>query len=244
MDIDKMLEGDGNTSDPKSGTATAEPKIEPLGQRPDEEVEFSKLTGSSRDRFTEMYRRAKEAENKLAQQQTYVPPAPQSRHETDLQNRQVLEQLDNAGVATKDFTKAQLSEATNQIRWELKQNSLGEKYKGENGEPKYERELVEDYIRNHSQYQYYDPEDVFKYKMYPDEFENMKAQNQTQRPHGSTSLKPNKAQTRQDALTPEYIEERLKQSDGDAWYDANKDEINKVVYNHTQQFKGQNFGGM
>ncbi len=237
--IDKMLQGDDTTPASQAETGQQDDSIEPIEQQTEEEVEFSKLSGSAQERVRELVRRAKDAEERASMAQTYVPPAPNTLAPDQ---KQAIETLSGFGISTDDKVDQKIAEGVNQVRWELRNTNLQQKYSGANGEPKYDPVEVEDYIRSHSQYRYYDPEDVFKFKMFPDEFSNAETVEQTSKPR-TTSLRPTKAQTRQDALTPEYIEERLKQPDADEWYTANLDEINKVVTNHTNQFKGTNFGG-
>lgn len=234
--IDDMLR-DGDQPGASPAPNDGQPTDPNAGQQPDEEVEFNKLSGSAQERIREMWRRARTAEEErdtLRQQQPNVPPAPQL--DANTQQRQALETLDQAGVATKDFTKREVTQGIAEIKLELRNQNLVQKYM--DAPVQFNPDEIEDYKRTHPQYASYDPEDVFLYKMYPDEFANQR-QTQTKR---SSNIRPTKQMQRQDALTPEYIEERLKQPDGDEWYEKNKDEINKVVYNHTQQFKGVNFG--
>lgn len=210
---------------------------QPLEQQTEEEVEFNRLSGSSQERIRELVRRARDAENKLGSiQPAYVPPAPNTLAPDQ---RQAVETLAQFGIATDDKVDRKISEGVNTIRWEMENQRLQQKYSGSNGEPQYVREEVEDYIRNHPQYQGYAAEDVFKYKMFPDEFSNLDMQRTAPTRTRTSSLRPTKQQSRQDALTPEFIEERLKASDGQQWYDDNLDEINKVVANHTMSFKGK-----
>ena len=238
-DLDAMLQGEDTPSASQAGNqGQQDDSIQRIEQQTDEEVEFNKLSGSAQDRIREIIRQKNDALERANSNPSYIPPAPNS---VAPDQKQAIETLSSFGIATDDKVERKVAEGINQVRWELLNVNLQQKYPGTNGEPKYDSVEVEDYMRSHPQYQYYNPEDVFKYKMYPDEFANLSTQQQT-RPR-TQSLKPNKAQTRQDALTPEYIEERLKQPDADEWYDSHKDEINKVVYNHTQQFKGTSFGG-
>ena len=232
-----MLQGDGTPAAPQAGTDQQVDPIQPIEQQSEEEVEFSKLSGSAQERVRELVRRAKDAEERAQQAYTPPPPAPAP---LAFDQKQAIETLSGFGISTDDKVDNKIAEGINQVRWELRNTNLQQKYSGENSEPKYDPSEVEDYIRTHPQYRYYDPEEVFKFKMFPDEFSNVEA---TKPKPKASSLRPTKALTRQDALTPEYIEERLKAEDADTWYEANKDEINKVVYNHTQQFKGTNFGG-
>lgn len=247
--IDKMLQGEGTppASPAQNIQQDDSSEIRPIEQQTEEEVEFSKLSGSAQDRFRTALRRARDAEERLtnleSQRPTYMPPpGPGLMPE----QKQAIDTLSGFGISTDEKVDRKISEGINSVRWELKMQNLEGRYDGSNDVPKFSREEVEDYVRTHPQYDRYDPEDVFKMKMYPDEFLNLElAKRGTPAKTRAGSLKPTRATAagQQGALTPEYIEERLKQSDGDDWYDANKDEINKVVYNHTMQFKGSNFSG-
>ena len=221
-----MLQGEET---PSTSQVETDQQVDTQVQPTEEEVQFNSLSGSAQDRFSEMFRRAREAENKLGQVPAYTPPTTQNQ-ETELKT------LSNFGVTTDD----KLAKTKTEILDAIKDQDLSTRYSGENGLPKYDPNDVADYKRRHPEYAGTPNELLFKAVMYPDEFSANTTPVPTRKP---TSLRPVKTQSRQDALTPEFIEERLKQPDGDSWYDANKDEINKVVYNHTQQFKGQNFGG-
>lgn len=234
-----MLQDDNpGASSAQDGQQNAPAQVQPTGQQSEEEVEFNRLSGSAQDRFKDVWARAREAEEALAAEraarQTYVPPAPGNNMLPD--QKTAIETLSNFGIATDDKVDRKVSQATNQILWNMEQQRLEGKYTGEKGEPQYVREEVEDYIRKHPQYAGYAAEDVFKYKMFPSEFENMGT---TGTPRKSSTLRPTKAQVMDETLTPEYIEERLKQPDGQQWYQDHLDEINNVVKNHTLQFKGK-----
>lgn len=232
--IDDMLQGDDQ---PESPANEGQQDVQSTSE---EEVEFNKLKGSSQQRVRELWLRAKKAEEEASslrsqQQQPSVPPAP----DPNFQQQQALDILSKAGVATDDKVKKEVNSAVEQIRRDLRNANLTQKYDGENSPVAFNPDEVADYQRTHPQYASYDPEDVFLYKMYPDEFANAQiSRNSGTRIQG---IKPTKQHQRQEALTPEFIEQRLQQPDGDEWYEKNQEEINKVVYNHTMQFKGQNF---
>ena len=239
-DLDKMLDGNDNpsVSSAQDGSQQVDSiQGNPIEQQP-EEVEFNKLSGSARDRIKAIWARAREAEEALeaerSTRQTYVPPAPASNLAPDQET--AIKTLEKFGISTDSKVDQKLAQVQNQILWNFEQQRLEEKYTGENDEPQYVREEVEDYIRKHPQYAGYAAEDVFKYKMFPDEFENLKTPGTPKR---TSTLKPTKAQVMDETLTPEYIEERLKQPDGQQWYTDHLDEINNVVKNHTLQFKGK-----
>lgn len=206
----------------------------------DEEVEFNSLSGSSQERIRELVRRARDAENKLGsiQQPAYVPPAPNTLAPDQ---KQALETLSQFGVATDEKVDRKVAESFNQIRWEMENQRLASKYTGSNGEPQYVREEVEDYIRNHPQYSGYAPEDVFRYKMFPDEISKFESENRgSSQRQRTSSFRPTKSQGQlsSSAITSENVEEMVKSHDQD-WYDEHIDEINKAVSQHTSQFRGR-----
>lgn len=238
-ELDAMLQGDDSSSVPPAGTTgQQDDSIRKIEQQTEEEVEFNGLSGSARERFEEMYKRAKEAENKLGQQQqTYVPPAPNTLAPDQ---KQALETLSQYGVATDEKVDKKLSEEFNRLRWDMENQRLESTYSGKNGEPQYKKEEVEDYIRNHPQYSGYAAEDVFKFKMFPDEFSNMQQKGSSSQ--RSSSLRPTRSQVMsEDVITAENVEEMVK-SHSQEWYNENQEAINKAVAAHTQQFKGVNFG--
>lgn len=238
-ELDQLLQGtdDQSSASPAQteGQQTDFGKQKATEQQTEEEVEFNKLPGHTQERVRELLRRAKDAETRLAASVSYIPPAPNTLASDQ---QQAINTLSQFGIATDEKVDKKLAEGLNSLRWDMEQTRLSQKYVGTGGEPQYVREEVEDYIRNHPQYQGYAPEDVFRYKMFPDEFLNLELQKGSPKTKTS-SIKPTKAETRQEALTPEYIEERLKQPDGQQWYENNLDEINNVVKNYTLQFKGQ-----
>lgn len=200
-------------------------QVVPLVNQSPEEVEFNSLSGNAQERVRELVRRAKEAEERVPTP-AYVPPAPMTPENPDV--RDAVRKLSEVGIATKDDVNATVEQKLNQIRWENEMNRLHSSYSGDDGKPQFVREEVEDYIRTHPQYLGYAPEDVFKFKMFPDEFTGAPSQ-PTRR---SPSLKPTKQQTQQNAMTVEYIAERTdinKYPDAREWQEEHKAEIDKVL---------------
>lgn len=236
---DTTVQGQDQT--PGSQTETQDQQadsnqVRPLEQQAEEEVEFNNLSGSAQERVRELVRRAKDAEGRAATT-AYVPPAPQQ--DLALDQRQALDTLSQFGVATDEKVDRKIQENLNSLRWDMENGRLESKYDGSNGGPQYVKEEVEDYIRTHPQLMGYAPEDVFKFKMFPDEFSNLEAQQRGSNTGRSSTLRPTKANVMQEALSPEAIERRLQEPDGQQWYEEHLDEINKVVTNHTLQFKGK-----
>jgi hypothetical protein len=66
--------------------------------------------------------------------------------------------------------------------------------------------------------------------MYDEELLNIEFQKrQGQSSRTTKTLKPTRTQVQGDSLTPEYIEERLKQPDAQQWYSDNVTKINAVL---------------
>ena len=232
-DLDDMLQGKDEITSSASPAGT-KPQAKELGepiegtnQQSPEEVEFNSLKGSARERFRDMFRRAREAEEKLAiapaGQPSYTP-APQP----NLQVKDAVEKLSAVGITTDEKLDRKLSESIGGLRYQFELERLGTHYNGENNAPKFEKDEYEDYVKRHPEYAGYQIEDVFHYKMYPEEFRDWESQN-VRRPVGQRTLKPTKNMAPSEGLTPESIEARLKEPDGRAWYEKHKDEINRVV---------------
>lgn len=241
-DIDRMLQGEDTPSASQAQTlGQQDDSIQRIEQQTEEEIEFNKLSGSTQERIKKLIRDKQEAEARAYQQApSYVPPAPNTLAPDQ---KQAIDTLRQFGITTKDDVKEEVNQGLNQIKWELKNQTLESKYSGSDGTPKYDREEVEDYMRSHPQYQYYDPEDVFKYKMFPDEFSAAGTQQAPSR-QKTSSLKPVKSNPQVNAFSDiDTLQRRLAEPDGDEYYEAHKDEINRAVAEHTQKFKGTNFGG-
>jgi hypothetical protein len=237
-DLDQMLQGqdkapaspaqtEGQEGEPIEGE---EPKKEPTS----EEVEFNKLAGSTQDRIKKLVqdkRELLERNRRLETIQGSVPPPPPGVVNPDVKS--AVEKLDEVGIATKDYTKEQINESLASLRYENEINRLTDKYSGAKGEPQFVREEYEEFVSSHPQYKNYFPEDVFKEKMFRDEFLNLEvAERQSPESKGTKTLKPTKTQVTKESLTPEYIEEQLKslqEPQRSQWYNEHVDEINAVL---------------
>lgn len=242
-DVDDMLKGQDDqtpvsqTQTKGQGTELDQPDA--TSQQSPEEVEFGKLSGNTQERIRKLVQRARDAEEKatMAQSQQYVPPAPINYQSPD--NQAAINALENAGVATDRKVDAKLRNSLNQVMWEFEQSRLESKYTGVDGEPKYDRTEVEDYIRHNPQLAGYSAEDVFRYKMFPDEFTEAEVKKRGSSPQGgSRTLRPTKSSVHEETLTPEYIAEmtdinKVGKDAATRFYDEHKDEIDKVLKNMT-----------
>ena len=231
-DLDQMLQG-ANDQPPASqaNQGGQDDTVTPLNQQP-EEVEFNSLSGNAQDRVRELVKRAKDAEaeaervKNFAPQPAYVPSAPVTPDNLEVQ--QAVRKLSEVGIATKEDVESTINTRLNQIRWDQEMSRLSNEYSGNDNSPKFVREEVEDYIRSHPQFMGYAPEDVFKYKMFPDNYTGTQsAQRHT------PSLRPTKPVTGQPgAMSVEFIAERTditKYPDAREWQEEHKAEIDKVL---------------
>ena len=221
-DLDQMLQGAEDQTPAPQANLGGQPEVKPL-ETP-EEVEWNSLSGSSQERFREIIRAKNEALAQASQPAQYVPPAPLTPSNPEVQD--AVRKLSDVGLATKDEVDKRLDEKLNAIRWEQEMEKLSNKYSGENNTPQFDRTEVEDYIRSHPQFLNYAPEDVFKFKMHePDEF----GKATTKR---TSTLRPTKQPAPENAMTVEFIADRTdakKYPDAREWQEEHKAEIDKVL---------------
>lgn len=229
-DLDRMLQGTDQPVDSPAQTDGQEgDTTQPVEQQSPEEVEFNSLTGSTKDRIRQLAREKRELQQRLEQQQqTYVPPAPNSNFR-DPQEEAAIRTLADKGIALKDDVRRTVDESVNAMRWEFENGRLESKWHGQEGTPSYVREEVESFIQSHPQYRAVPPEVVFKSFMFPDEFLDYEIKRRGTKTTQSTTYRPTKQAVAQEGMTPEYIEQRLQQPDGRQWYDEHLDEINAVL---------------
>ena len=222
-ELDNMLQGaeDQSPASP-ANSGDQDAAVTPL-QTP-EEVEFNSLKGNTQERIRELIQQKNDA---IAQAQApaYVPPAPLTPNNPDVQD--AVRKLSDVGIATKDDVSKTVDDRLNVIRWEQEMSRLSTNYSGQDGSPQFDRTEVEDYIRSHPQFLNYAPEDVFKFKMHePDEFGAVKTVKR------SSTLRPTRAAAPEPAMTVEFIADRTdssKHTDAREWQDEHKAEIDKVL---------------
>lgn len=240
-DLDTFLQDQNQATDPASqpennnGSNSGEPnQIEQPGGQSEEEVEFNTLSGSAQDRFRKVYRDLKEKERQLqmvAEGRGVLPPPPPGGINDNPAIKDAKDKLTNiVGLADKDYVRSEVRNGLAAIRYEYELTRLENLYEGNDGRPKFTREEYEDFVSRHPNLNGYAPEDVYRYKMYPEELKEWElghAGQQFQRA-GSSSLRPTRTNRVEEELTPEKIEENL-QKFGQAWYDKNIDKINEVM---------------
>ncbi len=223
-ELDQMLQGAEDQSQVSPAEGGQDATVQPLNQTP-EEVEFNSLSGNTQERIRELIRQKNEALQN--QQVAYVPPAPTTPDNPDVQ--EAVRKLNQVGIATKDDVNKTVEEKLNQIRWDQEMSRLEGSFNGQDGTPQFNRVEVEDYIRTHPQFMGYTPEDVFKFKMFPDDFMGAR-QPQTKR---SSTLRPSKPAAPSAGLTVEEIADKTNFAKyGPAaleWQEEHKTEIDKVL---------------
>lgn len=238
-DLDAMLQGtDPSQASQAKNDGQADDSIQgqPVEQQTPEEIEFNSLSGSTQDRIKKLAqdkrRMAEELETLRRGQTAYIPPAPGSNYQNP-DEEAAIKTLASKGIATDEKVNRLLDERLNALRWENEQLRLESKYSGKGDTPHYVREEVEDFINSHPQYRGYSAEDVFRYKMFPDEFMNLEIQKRGSKTGQSPTLRPTaRVVSQQQGLTPEYIADRTdirKYPDALEWQEEHKHEIDKVL---------------
>lgn len=228
-------------SQPEMITADEGGQGQPNGaQEPSaEEVAFNSLKGSTQDRIRTLAQRANEA-NQLKSEMEQLKSEMETlrlKGMSPVQNpdvRDAVSKLDQFGVATKEYTNKQIDEKVDQklsgIVWKMEMDRLEGRHNGNDGLPAFDRAEYEAYINANPQYRGYAPEDVYN-KMFEDEIfdAKVKGMGTKQTVSKAPTLRTTRTRVQEETMTPEYIEQRLKQPDGRQWYDQNITKINSVI---------------
>lgn len=229
-------------SQPGMTTADEGSQVNPEGaQEPSlEEVAYNSLKGSTQDRIRSLAQKANQAtqlQSERDQLKAEVEAMRLRNMQPQMQNPDVqdaVSKLDQFGVATKDFVGRQIDEKVNQqlsgIVWKMEMDRLEGKHNGSDGLPAFDRAEYEAYVNANPQYRSYSPDDVYE-KMYNEDIFEAKVKGLGNKPQvrQSPNLRATRTRVQEEAMTPDYIEQRLRQPDGRQWYEQNKDRINTVV---------------
>jgi hypothetical protein len=215
-----------------------------------EELEFNKLSGSAQERFKKILLRNRELatqNQELAQkveqvQQPNTPPVQVPEPTTEpngftAEQEQAIENLRKFGVWTKkdqqELEAKQKTEMEEQQR-ELQDNILIETeyarleaaHNGGDGLPRFDREAIEEYMRETG---VYNPEKAYE-DLYRDELFDMWAKNQSGTTPQVYSEKPSvSVGSSTEPLSMEGLRERLRQPDGQAWWEKNRERLLPVI---------------
>lgn len=203
-----------------------------------EEANWNSLSGPSKERFRQAYRKANEWQQKyeeVANQktQTYIPPVTTPTI-GDPNAENAVRVLSGIGIATRDEVdrkvKEEIQQSMGALAYKYELDRLEGKYDGGDGLPAFTREEYENYVGSHPEYRNYQPEDVYS-KMFSNEILDHKVQNygKTLLQRQSPSLRPTKTQVKEEQWTPEAIDARLREPDGPEWYDKNQSLVRTVM---------------
>lgn len=197
-----------------------------------EEVEFSKLSGSAQDRFRKVIadkkRISEEAEYWKSQAEKGGKTSETPGLTTEAQ--QGIATLRKVGFSTKEDVRQEVNEGLATLRYNMELDRLETKYSGDDGRPKFTREEYEEYLTSHPAYKNYYPEDVYS-KMFSEELFDWSVKHRVEPTvkQKTSPLRPVRTATQEEELTPESIEEHLKQPGGQQWYDEHLKEINATL---------------
>ena len=244
---DQILQGESAETPTVSPTETITPdnptEVNPKGAEGSvsaEEEKWSSLGGAAQERFRQVTRennalrqRLEGLEAKVNQSQSYYQPVNKVNPTPEVED--AVRKLDDVGIATKDYANQVVDQKLSGLLYKMELDRLGKKYDGSNGLPQFDKDEYEDFVARNPKYRNYDPEDVYQ-KMYEPEVLNSKLQgNQSSSATPVPSLKPTKTVVREESLTPESIEQRLKEPDGRAWYEKNFEKVNAVLQKNATQ---------
>lgn len=206
------------------------PTDAPASLSPEEES-WKNLSGPAQERFRQVTR-----ENNLLRQRLNLsaqnnPPVPAYKPDTtDPGVSDAVRRLSEVGIATDEKVEQVVNQRLGSLVYQMDLDRLASKYDGTNGLPQFDKDEYEDYIARHPQYRNYAPEDVYA-KIYEPEILDYKLKHLEQPTTTTTtpSLRPTKTQVREEPLSPELIEQRLKEPDGPQWYARNIDKVNAFL---------------
>jgi hypothetical protein len=220
------------------------------GELTPEELEFNKLSGSAQERFKKILLKNKElamqneelASRIQSVQQPIAPPvtAPEPVAEPNnltADQEQAIENLRKFGVWTKkdqqELEKKQKEDMETQQR-ELQDNILIETeysrletvHNGSDGLPRFDRDAIEEYMRETG---VYNPEKAYD-DLYRDEIFDKWAKGQSGNESPVYSERPSvSVGSSTEPLSMEGLRERLRQPDGKEWWEKNRDRLLPVI---------------
>lgn len=201
-----------------------------------EEAAWNNLKGGTQDRIkqliSERNSEAAKAERlnsyitNMNQTQQYQPQTPEA---PNLEVENARKVLTNIGFPTNDTVDQKIQQQFGNLVYNMTLDKLEGRYDGSNG-PKFDKTEYQDFVTRNPKYSAYDPEDVYKYHMYPEEVKEAQLRTNTGRGQSATSsLRPTRTTVREEQWSPDWIENRMKQSDGLEWYSKNKDKVNNFL---------------
>lgn len=238
MNEDVRVEGEQTEtpSDSQSGTITTESSIDDSSQGASstspEEVAWNNLKGGTQDRIKSIlnerdeYRAQTERLNQFVRTNNpFQQTANMNQSTPEVQN--AVQKLSEVGIATDEKVDQKINQRIGNLIYNFELEKLESRYDGANGLPKFDRSEYQDFVTRNPKYQNYQPEDVYQ-KMYEEEILDAKVKSYKANPGQSTtsSLRPSRTTVREEQWSNEWLDNRMKQSDGLEWYSKNKDKVN------------------
>lgn len=211
------------------------------GEPTPEELEWNKLGGRTQDRVKQLirernqWREAAQTQPTPPVQQTYVPPVSvQNEIVSDKltpEQELAIENLRKFGVWTKKDQEeydrkqeakfqARQQEVEDEVLIETEYARLEGVHDGSDGLPAFDRALIEEHMKATG---VYNPEKAYE-DLYRDEiFDSWARKGESSKPTYSEKPKPVSNQT--EPLTLDGLRERLRQPDGQAWWEKNRERL-------------------
>lgn len=194
-----------------------------------EEMEWSKLRGSAQDRFRQLIKERNEYREKATTPMVTAPVPSYEQMpsrsnplageiEMTPEQKEAVENLRKFGIVTKDDLQA----IKDQSVLDNEYTRLEAMYNGGRGEPLFDRVEVEDHMRKTG---IYNPEKAFE-DLYRDELYDLRTKGADTTSRGAYSAKPSASTaSRTEPLTIDNLRARLREPDGQAWWEKNRERI-------------------
>lgn len=195
-------------------------------QKSAEEMEWSKLSGSTQDRVRQLIKERNELRTNRVSPTitTTAPPPPPNLGPNNLTAQQKLEALE-ALRSIGGVTQEDLQSYKDRLVLDTEYSRLENSYNGTNGLPKFDRSEIEDHMKQSG---IYNPEKAFK-DLYEDEYIDWKSRQISGKGKTYSEKPSTTGVSPREVLTPDMINERISKPDGRAWYEKNRDKIKTLL---------------
>ena len=216
-----------------------------------EASEWSRMGGGTKERVRQLIRERNEArllaQDAVAKSQTIPPPPPTQAYAPNMGNQivegqltpeqeQAIENLRKFGVWTKkdqeEFEKRQQEqlqaskrEVEDQVLIESEYARLESIHSGSDGLPTFDRAMIEEHMKATG---VYNPEKAYE-DLYRDEIFDSFVKTQTAKRTATFTERPRSVTSASEPLILDGLRERLRQPDGKAWWDKNRDRLLPMV---------------
>lgn len=224
-------------SQPGITTPESSGDVNPQGatQASPEEVAFNNLKGGTQDRIKQLIQERDAERSKAERLNSYLTNMNQPQQQPQQNFAQPTPEVENArkviqgiGFTTEESVDQKIQQQFGNLMYNMTLEKLENRYDGANG-PKFDRTEYQDFITRNPKYYGYDPEDVYKHHMYPEEVREAQGRSVSRGQSTTSSLRPTRTTVREEQWSTDWIENRMKQSDGLEWYSKNRDKVNNYL---------------